>query len=63
MMGQEGHSSLKRTIAGHELINLWRTFFHLRGSGLLFYLVKCKKQEEVIHTVARYQLTLYKYWV
>lgn len=44
MMNQEGHSGLKRTIAGHELINLGRTFFHVRGSGLLCDLAKCKKQ-------------------
>lgn len=43
MMNQEGHSGLKRTIAGHELINLG-TFFHLRGPGLLCDLAKCKKQ-------------------
>lgn len=35
MMSQAGHSGLKRTIAGHELINLGRTFFHLQGPGLL----------------------------
>lgn len=29
-MSQEGHGSLKRTIAGHEHINLERGFFHLR---------------------------------
>lgn len=44
MMRQEGHSALKRTIAGHELINLGRTFFHLRGPGLLCDLAKGKKQ-------------------